>query len=141
VLLLVDGSLDDGGVVGVGNQTDDNAVLANLVLEGSRVVDIERDGAAVLEALTELLGRLEGTAGWNGMSMTVVYGTMRRRCVDTNSDRDVGVAQDLSSRAGDETSSKKESLPVAELACVHSLTRAVRPELEILTWSFRETAA
>jgi len=66
VLLLGDSSLDDGRVVGVGDQTDDNAVLANLVLEGSRVVDIEGDGAAVLEALAELLGRLESTAGWDG---------------------------------------------------------------------------
>ena len=68
MLLLGDSSLDDGGVVGVGDQADNDAVLANLVLEGSRVVDIERDGAAVLEALAELLGRLEGAAGWNGMS-------------------------------------------------------------------------
>jgi hypothetical protein len=68
VLLLGDSSLDDGGVEGVGNQADNNAVLANLVLEGGLVGDIERDGAAVLEALAELLGRLEGTAGWNGVS-------------------------------------------------------------------------
>jgi hypothetical protein len=68
VLLLGDSSLDDGGVEGVGDQTNDNAVFANLVLEGSRVGDIKRDGAAVLKALAELLGRLEGTAGWNGMS-------------------------------------------------------------------------
>jgi hypothetical protein len=68
VLLLGDGSLDDGGVEGVGDQADNNAVLANLVLEGGRVGDIERDGAAVLEALAELLGRLEGTAGWNDVS-------------------------------------------------------------------------
>ena len=67
MLLLGDSSLDDGSVVGVGDQTDDNAVLANLVLEGGRVVDIEGDGAAVLEALAELLGRVESTAGWNGM--------------------------------------------------------------------------
>ena len=120
MLLLVDGSLDDSGVVGVGDQTDDNADLANLVLEGSRVVDIERDGAAVLEALAELLGRVEGTAGWNGMSMAVVCERMRGRCLDTNSDRDVGVAQDLSSRAGDETGSKKESLPMTGLVCGHS---------------------
>jgi hypothetical protein len=68
VLLLGDSSLDDGGVEGVGNQADNNAVLANLVLEGGLVGDIKRDGAAVLEALAELLGRLEGTAGWNGVS-------------------------------------------------------------------------
>jgi hypothetical protein len=40
--------------------------------------------------------------------------------LDTNSDRDVVVAQDLSSRAGDETSSKKENLPDGQLACGHS---------------------
>lgn len=68
MLLLGDSSLDDGSMVGVGDQADDDAVLANLVLEGGLVVDIEGDGAAVLEALAELLGRLEGTAGWNGMS-------------------------------------------------------------------------
>lgn len=63
MLLLGDSSLDNGGVVGVGDQADNDAVLANLVLEGGRVVDIEGDGAAVLEALAKLLGRLEGTAG------------------------------------------------------------------------------
>ena len=68
MLLLGDSGLADGSVVGVGDQTDDNAVLSNLVLEGGRVIDIEGDGAAVLEALAELLGRLEGTAGWNGVS-------------------------------------------------------------------------
>jgi hypothetical protein len=68
VLLLGDSSLDDGSVVGVGDQADDDAVLANLVLESGLVVDIEGDGAAVLKALAELLGRLEGAAGWNGMS-------------------------------------------------------------------------
>jgi hypothetical protein len=40
--------------------------------------------------------------------------------LDTNSDGDVVVAQDLSSRAGDETSSKKENLPDQQLACGHS---------------------
>ena len=40
--------------------------------------------------------------------------------LDTNSDRDVFVAQDLSSRAGDETSSKKENLPGQQLACGHT---------------------
>jgi hypothetical protein len=42
-------------MVGVRDQTDDNCDLSDLVLEGSRVVDIEGDGAAVLEALAELL--------------------------------------------------------------------------------------
>lgn len=68
MLLLVDSSLDDLSVVGVGDQADNDGVLANLVLEGGRVVDIERDGAAVLQAFAKLLGRVEGTAGWNGMS-------------------------------------------------------------------------
>ena len=45
--------------------------------------------------------------------------TVGERCLDTNSDRDVVVAQDLSSRAGDETSSKKENLPNQQLACGH----------------------
>lgn len=68
MLLLVDSSLDDLGVVGVGDQADNKTVLANLVLEGGLVVDIERNGAAVLEAFAELLGRVEGAAGWNGTS-------------------------------------------------------------------------
>lgn len=37
----------------------------------------------------------------------------------TNGDLNVVVAQDLSSRAGDETSSKKENLPNQQLACGH----------------------
>jgi hypothetical protein len=68
VLLLVDSSLDDLSVVGVGNQADNDGVLANLVLESGRVVDIEGDRVAVLEAFAELLGRVEGAAGWNDTS-------------------------------------------------------------------------
>lgn len=64
MLLLVDSSLNDLSVVGVGDQADNDGVLANLVLEGGRVVDIEGDRVAVLEAFAELLGRVEGTAGW-----------------------------------------------------------------------------
>lgn len=63
MLLLVDGGLDDGGVEGVGDQADDNIDLCDLGLEGSRVGDIERDGVAVLQTLTELLCRLESSAG------------------------------------------------------------------------------
>ena len=49
--------------------------------------------------------------------------TMGGECLDTNSDLNVVVAQDLSSRAGDETSSKKENLPDQQLACGHSGSR------------------
>lgn len=62
MLLLGDGGLENGGVVGVGDQADDNGVLANLVLQGVGVVDVEGDWVAVLQALGELLGRLKRTA-------------------------------------------------------------------------------
>lgn len=64
MLLLVDGSLDNSGVVGVRDQTDGNIDLCDLGLEGSRVGDIKRNGVAVLEAFAKLLGRLESSAGW-----------------------------------------------------------------------------
>lgn len=64
MLLLGNGSLDDGGVECVWDQADDDSDLANLVLEGSLIGDIEGDGVAVLQAFTELLGRVEGSTGW-----------------------------------------------------------------------------
>lgn len=63
MLLLADGRLDDLGVVGVGDQGDDEVVLADRGVEGLRVVDIEGNGAGVLNTGRELLSRGEGSAG------------------------------------------------------------------------------
>lgn len=64
MLLGLDGGLDDNGVEGVGDQRDDQVVLADLVNERVRVGDVEGDGAGVLEALGESFGAVESTAGW-----------------------------------------------------------------------------
>jgi hypothetical protein len=63
MLLGLDGGLDDEGVEGVGNERDDQIVLANLLLERIGVGDVEGDGAGVLETLGEGFGAVEGTAG------------------------------------------------------------------------------
>jgi hypothetical protein len=68
MLLDLDGGLDDDGVEGVGNEGDDQVVLADLVLERRRVGDIEGDGAGVLETLGEGFGAGEGTAGLEEVS-------------------------------------------------------------------------
>jgi hypothetical protein len=41
MLFLVDAGLDDLCVEGIGNQGDDEVVLANLSLERGRIVDVE----------------------------------------------------------------------------------------------------
>lgn len=64
MLLLVDTGLDDLCVESVGNERDDEVVLANLSLERCGIVDVERDGCGVLQALGELLGALECSAGF-----------------------------------------------------------------------------
>lgn len=66
VLLGPDGGLDDGRVPGVGDQADDEVVLGDLGVEGRVVAGIERDGGGALDAVGELLGRLERAAGCGG---------------------------------------------------------------------------
>lgn len=64
MLLVADGRLDDGGVVGVGDQADGQVVLGDGGIESSRVVDVDGDRVGIGNALGELLGGLEGSASW-----------------------------------------------------------------------------
>jgi len=64
VLLGANGGLDDEGMVGVRDQGDDEVDLLKFPVEGGGVVDVERDGRGVGEALAELLGALERSAGY-----------------------------------------------------------------------------
>jgi hypothetical protein len=63
MFLVSDGGLDDGGVEGVRDQADDHIVLGNGSIESLVVVDIEGDGSGQLDALGELLGAFESSAG------------------------------------------------------------------------------
>jgi hypothetical protein len=63
MLLGLDSGLDDEGVEGVGNERDDQVVLADLLLERIGVGDVEGDGAGVLETLSEGFGAVKGTTG------------------------------------------------------------------------------
>lgn len=63
MLLVSDGRLDDGGVVGVGDQADDQVVLGNGSIEGLFVVDVEGDGRGKVDTLGELLCLFESSAG------------------------------------------------------------------------------
>ena len=64
VLALADGGLDDGGVVGVGDQADDEVDGGDGGVEGGGIGDVEGDGVGIFDAGGELLGGLEGAAGW-----------------------------------------------------------------------------
>jgi hypothetical protein len=66
MLLGLDGGLDDQSVEGVGNERDNQVILADLFLKRRRVGDIEGDGAGVAETLGESFGAVEGTAGYFG---------------------------------------------------------------------------
>jgi hypothetical protein len=63
MLLGLDSGLDDEGVEGVGNERDDQVVLADFLLERIGVGDVEGDGAGVLETLGEGFGAVKGAAG------------------------------------------------------------------------------
>ena len=56
MLLAADRRLDDLGVVGVGDQADGQIVLGDLGVQGLLVVDIERNGVGIGNALGEALG-------------------------------------------------------------------------------------
>lgn len=63
ILLGADSSLDDGSVMDVWDEGDDELDLGQLGVQGSRVIDVQGDGVGVLDALAKPLGALEGTAG------------------------------------------------------------------------------
>ena len=59
ILLGANSGLDDLGVVGVGNERDDEIDLLELLVESGGVVDVEGDGLGVLSAGGKLLGVVE----------------------------------------------------------------------------------
>ena len=63
ILLVADGRLDDEGVESVRDQADDKVMLGNFGIEGLLVTDVERDRGREVDALGELLGGPEGSAG------------------------------------------------------------------------------
>ena len=63
MLLGPDSRLDNEGVEGVRDQGDSHIDLGKGLVESSFITDIEGNGLGVLEALAELLGVLEGSAG------------------------------------------------------------------------------
>lgn len=58
-----DGRLDDQRVEGVGDQGDDHVGLLDGLVKSTGIADVKGDGLGVLEALAELLGTFEGSAG------------------------------------------------------------------------------
>ena len=64
MLLGPDSRLDNEGVEGVRDQGNSHIGLLKSLVESSFIADIEGNGLGVLEALAELLGVLEGSAGY-----------------------------------------------------------------------------
>lgn len=102
MLLGADGRLDDQGVEGVGDQGDGDIVLRESLVEGLVIADIEGNGSGILEAFAELLGALEGSAGWSllaGFEYTPIDETELN--APTNSDLNISLAENLNCRLGD----------------------------------------
>ncbi|EFE40642.1 hypothetical protein TRV_04692 [Trichophyton verrucosum HKI 0517] len=95
----------------VWDEGDDQLDLGQLGVQGSRVIDVQGDGVGVLDALAELLGALEGTAGCfipslaGGLSVkyTAVFyiEAPRGKISPTNSQEDTGLAQLVDGRLSD----------------------------------------
>lgn len=66
VLLLANGRLDDGSMVNVRDQADDEVVLRDLGVQGLVIVDVQRDGRGALDAGGQRLGGFEGPASYRG---------------------------------------------------------------------------
>lgn len=62
--LPFDGGLDDGGVVGIGDERDDEVVGSNFALEVSSGVNVKGDGARVGKAIDQALGGRERPASY-----------------------------------------------------------------------------
>lgn len=56
ILLGANSGLDDLGVVGVGDEGDDEVDFLKLLVKSGGIVDVERDGLGVLSAGSKLLG-------------------------------------------------------------------------------------
>jgi hypothetical protein len=121
MLLGLDGGLDDEGVEGVGNERDDQVVLADLLLKRIGVRDVEGDGAGVLETLGEGFGAVKGTAGCWGLvcvrrsrrcehEVRLKVIVIDRQCLLTNSDLDTGLVELDGSRPGDEAGTEEKNL-------------------------------
>ena len=61
--LALDSGLDDIGVVGVGDERDDEVVLSDSLLKSGGVRDIEGNRGRVAKIANEILCGLQGTAG------------------------------------------------------------------------------
>jgi hypothetical protein len=110
MLLDLDGGLDDDGVEGVGNEGDDQVVLADLVLERGRVGDVEGDWAGVLETLGEGFGAGEGAAGFEEVRLCCEVNEWIVVLMLTNSDLDAGLVEFDSGGPGDEAGTEKQDL-------------------------------
>ncbi len=84
----------------VRNEGDDNIGLLEGLVEGSGIVDIKGNSLGVLEASTESLGALEGTAGCTEVSAGY-KGRRIYQLAHTDSDLDVSLAENLNSGLGD----------------------------------------
>jgi hypothetical protein len=67
MLLVPNGRLDDGSMVGIWDQADDEVMLCDFGVEGLVVGDIDRDGVGVLDAFGELLRCCEGPARFGAL--------------------------------------------------------------------------
>lgn len=64
MLLALDGSLNDQRVVGVGDQADDQVMLAHSSLQRSRILHIQGRGFAARTAAHQIAGGGQRAAGW-----------------------------------------------------------------------------
>ncbi len=62
VLFLADSRFDNGSMVCIWDQTDDQVVLCDFSIEGFLVADIEGYRVGELDALGQLFGRFESSA-------------------------------------------------------------------------------
>lgn len=70
--LAFDGGLNDGGVVGVGDERDDEVVGGNFALEVSGGVNVKGDGARVRKAVDQALGGRERPAGYRTINSSLL---------------------------------------------------------------------
>ena len=96
---------------GVRDQADDEVVLGDLGVEGRVVASIECDGGGALDAVGELLGRLEGAAGCGGLSAghlgeSVSGSTGGKR---TDGDGDARRGEVIQGRLGDHAGAEEQN--------------------------------
>jgi hypothetical protein len=109
--LALDRGLDDIGVMGVGNEGDDDVICCDFLFKSSVIVDIQGNSGCPGQIASQFLGFCEGSAGCKpGGELRSLE---KEKTVLTNCQVVPGITNDiLGSRTSNEAAAQEKNLPL-----------------------------